>query len=180
MNSFYSEKELTALGLKEYGSNVLISRKCSIYSPEKIIIGNNVRIDDFCILSGKITLGSHIHISAYSSIYGNMGVIMEDYTGLSPRSTIYSTMDDFNGNFLIGPIHEKHLTNVTGGLVKICKYSQIGANSIIFPNLIIEEGVVVGASSLVKNSLKAWGIYAGIPAKRIKERSDNLLKLLKP
>jgi hypothetical protein len=25
--------------------------------------------------------------------------------------------------------------------------------------------------------LKAWGIYAGIPAKRIKERSKNLLLL---
>jgi galactoside O-acetyltransferase len=64
-NSFYSEIELSKLGLKDYGKNVLISKKCSIYSPEKISIGNNVRIDDFCILSGNIILGSNIHISTF-------------------------------------------------------------------------------------------------------------------
>ena len=34
MNSFYSPEELKSLGLKEYGENVLISRKCSIYGAE--------------------------------------------------------------------------------------------------------------------------------------------------
>ena len=53
MNSFYSKEELKEIGFKKYGENVLISRKTSIYNPEKIIIGNNVRIDDFCILSRK-------------------------------------------------------------------------------------------------------------------------------
>ena len=77
MSSFYSVDELNTLGLKSFGENVLISRKCSIYSPEKISIGNNVRIDDFCILSGNISLGSHIHISAYSALYGTKGIIMD-------------------------------------------------------------------------------------------------------
>ena len=64
MTSFYSEEELKSLGLKHYGKNVLISRKCSIYSAESISIGNHVRIDDFCILSGEITIGDYCHISA--------------------------------------------------------------------------------------------------------------------
>ena len=63
-NSFYKKDELKKLGLKHYGNNVLISRKCSIYSPEKISIGNNVRIDDYCILSGNITIKNYVHISA--------------------------------------------------------------------------------------------------------------------
>ena len=62
MNSFYSDEELKKIRFKSLGENVLISKKASIYSPEKIIIGNNVRIDDFCILSGNIQIGNHVHI----------------------------------------------------------------------------------------------------------------------
>lgn len=177
MNSFYTEEELSEIGFKSFGTNVKISRKASIYGTSDISIGDNVRIDDFCILSGKIEIGSHIHISAYCALYGAMGIKMEDYSGLSPRTTIFSAMDDFGGNYLIGPIHDVSKTNVTGGLVKICKYVQIGAGSIIFPNIIIEEGVVVGTMSLVNKSLESWGIYVGIPCKKIKERSKKLLEL---
>jgi len=178
MNSFLSKEELLTIGFKSLGENTLISRKACFYGASSIKIGNNVRIDDFCILSGNITIGSHIHISAYSAIYGSKGVILEDYTGLSPRTTIYSAMDDFSGNYLIGPIHDEKSTNVTGGTVKICKYSQIGSNSIIFPNLTINEGVAVGAMSLVNKSLDSWYIYAGFPLKKIKERSNRLLNFL--
>ena len=62
--SFYNEEELKEIGLKVYGKNVLISRNATIYGADKISIGDNVRIDDFCILSGNISLGSYIHIAA--------------------------------------------------------------------------------------------------------------------
>jgi len=178
MTSFYTEKELSKLGLKNYGKNVLISRKCSIYSPEKISIGDNVRIDDFCILSGEIILGSHIHISTFCALYGAFGIEMENYTGLSPRCTVFSATDDFSGNYLISPMVDKNKTNVTGGKVSIKKYSQIGAGNVIFPSVTIEEGVAVGAMSLVNKNLEAWGIYAGIPVKKIKDRKKGLLNLI--
>ena len=178
MNSFYSESELLEIGFKSVGKNVKISRKASIYSPEKMTIGDNVRIDDFCILSGNITLGSHIHISAYVALYGAMGIVLEDFTGISPRSTIYSAMDDFSGDYLIGPIHPSELTNVQGGLVRLKKFSQIGCNSVIFPNIEIGEGTVVGACSLVNKSLKNWGIYVGVPAILKKTRNKVLLELI--
>ena len=75
-NSFYSRNELLNLGLAAVGSNVLISRKASIYSPSTLTVGNNVRIDDFCILSGIITLGSNIHIAAFCALYGKFGISM--------------------------------------------------------------------------------------------------------
>jgi len=178
MNSFYSREELAYLGLKELGSNVLISRKASIYSPSEITIGNNVRIDDYCILSGSITLGSYVHISAFCALYGSQSIIMENYTGLSPRCTIFSATDDFSGNYLIGPMVDETLTNVTGGEVHIKEFSQIGASCVIMPNLVIEEGVVVGSMSFINRSLDEWGIYIGVPAKRLKDRSRNLLKLI--
>ncbi|MEG2612226.1 MAG: acyltransferase [Alistipes sp.] len=179
MNSFYSVAELKELGLKSCGTNVLISRKISMYSPEKISIGNEVRIDDFCILSGNITIGSHIHISAYSALYGLHGIELEDYTGLSPRCTLFSAMDDFSGDYLIGPIHPASFTNVTGGPVLIRKFAQIGSGSTIFPGVVVGEGCVVGAMSLVVCSLAEWGVYVGIPVRRIKERGRALLKFVR-
>lgn len=177
--SFYTEQELSQLGLKSYGKNVLISRYAQIYSPQEISIGDNVRIDDFCILSGKITIGAHIHIAAYCALHaGDYGITMENYTGLSARAIIYAAMDDFSGNYLIGPIHDEKCTNVTGGMVKICAYSQIGAGALIFPNLIVGEGAVLGAMSMANKSLEPWSIYAGVPAKRIKNRSKRLLDLM--
>lgn len=179
MNSFYTSEELQALGIKQYGQEVLISRKASLYNPEKLTIGNHVRIDDFCILSGEITLGSYIHISAYTAIYGAKGIVMEDYSGLSPRVTLFSAMDDFSGNYLINPMVDSRFTHVSGGQIHIGKYVQIGAGSIIFPQINIAEGSVVGAMSLVNNSVPAWSIYIGIPARFLKERQKGLLDFAK-
>jgi acetyltransferase-like isoleucine patch superfamily enzyme len=169
ITSFYSQEELLSIGFSSVGNNVQISRKASIYGPENMSIGDNVRIDDFCILSGKITIGSNIHISAYVALYGAGGIIMEDYTGISPRSTIYSAMDDFSGNYLIGPIHPTDYTNVQKGQVVIKKYSQIGTHSVIFPDVTIGEGSVIGAMTLVNKSLSGWGIYIGQPARLLKK-----------
>lgn len=178
MESFYTQAELLDLGFKNVGTNVYISRKTSFYGLENICIGNNVRIDDFCILSGNISIGSNVHISAYVALYGKMGIELQDYTGVSPRSTIFSAMDDFSGNYLIGPIHEKKCINVIGGKVVVKRFSQIGAHSIIFPNVIIEEGVIIGAMSLVNKSVLAWGIYIGQPARFLKKRQKGLLDLI--
>jgi galactoside O-acetyltransferase len=178
MNSFYSEQELSQLGLKAYGANVRLSRFARLYSPEKISIGDNVRIDDFCILSGHITIGSHVHISAYVALYGSMGIELEDYTGISPMSTVYSAMDDFGGDYLIGPIHPSEKTHVTGGKVTLKRYSQIGTHSVVFPNLTIGEGAVVGACSMVRSCLDNWHIYCGVPAIKMKARKKGLVNLV--
>ena len=177
--SFYTPDELQMIGFKSVGNNVLISKKTSIYSASQISIGNNVRIDDFCIISGSVTIGCNIHIAAYVALYGKNGIVMEDYTGISARSTIYSAMDDFSGEHLIGPIHAPEDVLITGGVVHMKKFSQIGAHCVIFPNLVIEEGAVVGACSLVRNSIDPWSIYYGIPAQKRKERSKGLLNNIK-
>ena len=53
----------------------------------------------------------------------------------------------------------------------------IGTNSTVLPGVELGEGVAVGAHSLVTKSCDPWGIYVGVPAKRMKERSRQLLKL---
>jgi len=176
MNSYYSQEELKELGFRKIGESVFISRKASFYGIEDMVIGSHVRIDDFCILSGNINLGSYIHISAFCALYGSFGIKMENYTGLSPRCTVFSATDDFSGDYLISPMVNKEFTHVTGGLVLIKKYTQIGSGCVILPNLTLEEGVAVGAMSLINKTLPKWSIYAGIPAKKIKKREMGLLK----
>ena len=178
--SFYSEEELKEIGLYAYGKNVLISRNATIYGADKIKIGDNVRIDDFCILSGNISLGSHIHIAAYCGLFGGeAGIIMEDFTTLSSRCAVYGVSDDYSGESLTNPMLPDKFRNVIEGAVTIKKHSIIGTGSTILPNVTIGEGCSVGSMSLVNKSIDAWGIYVGIPCKRIKERKKTLLELEK-
>ena len=87
--SYYSEDELKNIGFKECGENVFISRYARIYGASRMVIGNNVRVDDFCILSGSLVIGNYVHIAAYVAIFaGEAGVIMGDYSGISSRSVI--------------------------------------------------------------------------------------------
>ena len=176
-DSFYRQEEIKNLGFKKVGENVLISKKASIYDPTQISIGSNVRIDDFCILSGKISIGSFIHISAYSGLYARFGIILNDFVTISGRTLIYSQSDDYSGTYMTNPTLPKNLTNITGGEVVIEKFAIIAAGCIIFPGITLNEGAAVGAMSLVNKNLDAWKIYAGIPVRFIKNRNKNILKL---
>lgn len=176
--SYYSEEELAQLGLKSYGKGVLLSRHACLYGAHRISIGDNVRIDDFCILCGDVTIGSHIHIAPYCVFYGEFGIQMEDYSGLSAGVKVYSAVDDFSGEYAVGPMIDESKRKLTTGKVTIGKYVQVGAGSTIFPDVTIGEGSAVGAMSLVKKSLEPWSIYAGIPVRKLKDRSKNLLELI--
>lgn len=179
-DSFYSKKELDELGLKCYGENVLISRKSSIYSPENISIGNNVRIDDFCVLSGNITIGNYIHIAVYSALFGGQaGIELRDFSTLSSRCVIYAKSDDYSGNSLAHPSVSRKYRNVVEKKVIIEKHVLIGTGTTILPEVKIGEGSAIGSMSLVNKSLDQWGIYAGIPCKYLKPRSKKLLELEK-
>ena len=177
MNNFYSVQELKELGLKACGDNVMISRKASIYGARNICIGDHVRIDDFCILSGHITIGSYVHISTYCALYGRYKIVMEDYTGISARVTLYSAVDDFSGEFMIGPLVPEELTRVSGGPVTLKKFVQIGAGCVVFPDLTIKQGSAIGSMSLITKDISEWGVYAGVPAKLIKKRKRRILEL---
>lgn len=180
-NSFYTNDELIDIGFKYIGRNVLISRKASIYSPGNISIGDNVRIDDFSILSatgGSITINNHIHIAAFCNIIGKGCVVMKDFSALSSRVSLYSATDDFGGDYLVGPVMDGICINVRTGKIIIDKYVAVGSNSTIFPNVYLKEGSILGTHSYTFRNLGAWKIYLGNPAKFIMLRKKGLLKLL--
>lgn len=177
MTSFYSQEELAAIGFKSYGSCVLVSRRASIYSPADISLGSHVRIDDFCILSGKITIGNYVHISAYSALYGSQGIEIGDFCGISPRCLLFSASDDFSGKAMISPLVPERLTHLEKGKITLQNYTQLGANSIVMPAVTLAEGAVSGAFSFITESLPAWSISCGIPCKFLKKRAQNIKTL---
>ncbi|OQX73028.1 MAG: galactoside O-acetyltransferase [Bacteroidetes bacterium 4484_249] len=173
--SFYNREELLQMGFKSLGENVLISSNANFYSPETIEIGNNTRIDDFCLLTGRVIIGNYVHVSAYTSLYGKYGIELKDYSGLSPRVTIFSASDDFYGEYAVGPLLPQNITNVQGSKVTIGKYVQVGSGCTVLPGVQIDEGAAVGAMSLVNKNIPEWKIAAGIPAKIINERKKELV-----
>lgn len=179
-NSFYSLKELEELGLKAVGDNVLLSKKVSIYGAKYISIGNHVRIDDFCILSGHIEIGNYIHIAAYSAIYGGEdGVFIDDFANLSSRTTVYSVSDDYSGETMTNPMISDTYKNVTSAPVKIGKHVIIGSTSVVLPGVALKEGSAFGAFSFINRDSREWTLNAGIPFKTLRERKKNILELEK-
>lgn len=177
---FLSKKQLVLLGLKHVGNNVSISDKASFYNLQNISIGDNSRIDDFVVISagvGGIQIGKNVHIAIYSSLIGKGEIILEDFANISSKVSIYSSSDDYSGESMTNPTISEKFKNVIHGGVYIKKHVIIGPGSIVLPNVTVEEGVAIGALSLVKQNCKRFYIYAGIPAKKIKKRSKNLLLL---
>ncbi len=74
------------------------------------------------------------------------------------------------------PIRYKRIVH---GEVRLGRHVIIGSGSMIFPGVEVAEGCSVGALSIVNKSTQPWGIYVGTPARRVKDRSKNLLEFEK-
>ena len=175
-----SRVAVEAMGFASVGQNVQISDKASFYGVNRITLGNNVRIDDFCVLSagiGGISVGNYIHIAVYSSLMGVGQITLSDFCNISSRVAIYSSNDDYSGATMTNPTVPSEYTGVTHADVFFCKHVIVGSGSIILPGVTLDVGAAVGALSLVNGNCKAFGIYAGHPARRIKERKCDLLAL---
>lgn len=181
MSNFLNSQELASLGIKSYGKDVLIGRFAVLYNPEKLTLGDHVRIDDFTIISGNVTIGSYIHISQFCGLYGgDAGIVMEDFSGLSAKCSIYAVSDDYSGMSMTNPmIPSKYKPKAISKGVFIGKHAIIGCNSVVLPGVEIHEGTAVGSLSLVTCSLEPWSINTGIPASKKKDRCKDILELEK-
>lgn len=177
MTSFLSPREIDEIGFKSYGKNLKISRHACFYGASEMVIGNNVRIDDFCILSGHIELRDFIHIAAYSVIYGGeKGVYIDDFANISSRVSIYAVNDDYSGESMTNPMIPDQYKHVQSERVSIGKHVIIGSTSVILPGVVIAEGGAFGSFSLINKDSDAWSVNAGIPFRKMKDRSKKLLE----
>ncbi len=175
--AFLSAEQLKALGFKKLGINVKISDKASIYTPELIEIGDHSRIDDFCVISGRVVIGRNVHIAVFCNIAGGEpGVYMDDFSGLAYGCHVFTQSDDYSGGTLTNPTVPDRYKLETKKPVHLERHVIIGTCSVIVPGVTIAEGSSVGAMSLVTKSTETWSIYVGNPARRIKARKKDLLE----
>lgn len=178
--AYYTQQELKKMNFKYIGKNIQISDKASIYNHEQIEMGDDFRLDDFCVMSGKIKIGRNVHITTQCLIAGGEnGIVFEDFTTIAYGVKIFTQSDDYCGETMTNSTIPEKYKNEFKKEVVIEKHSIVGANSTIMPGVTLAEGTSVGAMSLVLLDTLPWSIYVGIPAKKIKNRSKDLLELEK-
>ena len=128
------------------GKGSFIMKRCYFINPNLLSIGEHSHINRGCILDarGKISIGDNVSISH------NVSVMTGSHDIRSPY---------FNGIF-----HP----------VVIEDYAWVGIGATILQGVHVGEGAVVCAGSVVTKDVKAYSIVAGIPAKVIGKRTENL------
>ncbi len=152
----------SSINNKESPINLKIFEFTKIINPEYVFVGDNVIIDDFCLLYAKedapIKIGSWVHITNFSSLTGGP-INIGNFVGISSGCRLIGGTEHYaNGALMNPPIPEK-FRNVSREGCKLEDFSFISVNSCIFPNVIIGEGTVIGAGSIVRKDLEPWGIY---------------------
>jgi len=143
--------------------NVKTFEFTKIIGIENIKFGKYIIIDDFTLIYAKekIIIGNYVHIASFTSISGGGEFIMEDFSGIASGCRIITGSDDFKEFGFGNPTISDQYRNLSTGKIRIKKFSIIGSNSVILPNVTIGEGVSVAAGSVVSKDLEDWGIYAG-------------------
>ena len=178
---YFGEEELGKMGFRSIGHNVRIAKTCTIIGLDGIEIGDNVRIDGYCTITatggGRVHLGSYIHIGGYGFLSGSGGIRIGDFSTLSQGVRIYTGSDDYSGQHMTNPMVPVMYTGVTRGPVTLGRHVIVGSGAVVLPGVTLGDGVAVGALALVKSDLNPWGVFCGCPAKKIKDRSRQLLDL---
>lgn len=161
------------------GNNVTIHESAVFFSPKRIHIGNDVRIDCFCMISAGeegVYIGNNIHLGAGAMIFGSGGrVTLDHFAGLSSRVSIYTATDDFVDGHLTNPTIPLKYRKTKTGPVTLRKHAIVGAGSIIMPGVELKEGASVGALTLVTRSVPEFAVVFGSPMRRITTRNKERL-----
>ena len=164
------------MGFKSVGKNVSISSDARIYDCASIELADNIRIDDFCLLSGRLKIDSYTHLAPYSMLAGGKpGIRIGSYVTFAYGVKVFAESDDYSGNSAVGSLVSNEFKDVTRVETTISQFCILGANSLVMPGCNLEEGVALGACTLVNKPLPAWNVYIGQPAFAIKARSKKII-----
>ncbi len=177
---YYTSEELRTFGFKAVGENVRISRDCTVIGPERIVFGDNVRIDSGTALvatGGTLTFEGLNHIGGQCHFCVVADLAFAELSGTSQGVRIYTASDDYSGRSMMGPMVPADLRRPKIAPIRLSRHVAIGSGSVILPGANVREGSVVGSLSLVHRTLAPWGIYHGNPAKRLRERNRDIEEL---
>ncbi len=134
MKRYYTQKQLIKIGFSKVGEDIEISIDTRFYSVAGEI-GNGVRIDALSIITGKIVLGDHCHISPFVFMSGvGGGIKLEEKVGIGSHSALYTKSEQYCN----GPLNE--------GESKYCGPICIMKNTICGNAVTILPGTTIGAN----------------------------------
>ncbi|HRE46502.1 MAG TPA: acyltransferase [Aggregatilineales bacterium] len=157
---------------KALGANVVIYEWARIIKEEVITIGEGTQIDDFAFIYGGqgIVIGRYNHICSFTTIIGGGEFISEDYVGVSAGCRIVTGTQHYGDGKRMVPVVPIEQQEVIRGAVIMKKDSFLGSNAIIYPNVTIGEGAIVGAGAIVTKDVEPWTINVGVPARVVGKR----------
>ncbi len=163
------------LRLKKSGIKLSVCEGVEFRGTENISLGKYNYFVEGSVISacdnGKVNIGNYFAINGNSRIIAdNNGTIcIGDHVMIGPNVTIRASN------------HETGKTDIpiwfqgqTGGEINIKDDVWIGANVVILPGVNIASHSIIAAGALVNKDVEAYGVYGGVPAKKISNRkSDN-------
>jgi len=153
--------------LKKCGKNVIIGKAVQIRHPELVEIGNNSIIDNFTLISGKVTIGEYVHIASSCSIQaGSSKVTIGDFCGLSAGVRVFAASSDYIRCSFDSACLPRE--DIYGSIVKEVVFSNhvwIGANSVVLPGVILPTGFTCAAMTKLKenNNYRPWTVFSTNP-----------------
>jgi acetyltransferase-like isoleucine patch superfamily enzyme len=174
------------------GRNVIFGQNVVLRHPHKIRIGDNVVVDDNCLVDAKgdtnrgITIGNGVFIGRNTILSCKNGDIdVDERANIGFNCEIFSASAVRIGRgvliaaycYLIGGDHDfsdpsKSVLsqNRRSAGVTIGEGAWLGAGAKILDGVSVGEHAVVGAAALVRESVPSRAIAVGIPAKVIGQR----------
>jgi len=138
----------------QYGGSITIGDNCIVYRYATllthggdIVIGNNCTINPFTVIYGQ----GGVHISDYVRIAAHCSIV--------PSNHIFEKKDQY--------IYKQGLSKK--GIV-IEKDVWLGSGVKVLDGVSIAEGCVIGANSVVTKTTEPYGIYVGVPSRKINSR----------
>lgn len=175
---YLTHEALSGMPFKSLGHDVMIHERVTLVGIENITIGSHVRIDPDVILlaTGPLTIGCYSHIAPGVFIAAKAGFEMKNFANIAHGARIYTVNDDYSGEYLMGPTIPADLLSLSPAAVLMEEYANIGAGAIVLPGVTLAEGSVLGALSMIGRSTEPWIMYAGVPAKPIKQRRRDMIR----
>jgi acetyltransferase-like isoleucine patch superfamily enzyme len=162
------------------GEQVFIGHNVMFAYPELVWLGDRTRIDPFTLVTTRLKTAENVQICAHSMIGGGRSslVVLGKWTFIGYGSKLFCASEDYSGEY--GPVNEFWGHNrIYRGDIVFADYSGVASDVMVFPGVVLPEGCLIGAKSLVHTSaaLTAWSIWKGIPAEFWRDRNkDSVLK----
>ena len=140
-------------------------------------VGANTFVADNAALIGDVTIGENCSIWYGAVLRGDVGAIrIGNGSNVQDGAVLHGTLG-VSETVLGENVSVGHNAVVHGA--KIGNDVLIGMGAVVMDNAVIPDGTVIAAGAVIlANSVLEPGIYAGVPAKKVKDASDRITKMV--